>query len=168
MTRSILHLKDSAAPAIPPDVLPQSGAKSAPKWGTPPIPKPRYKVVALETTEDVSPGLAPEHRKGVPRKGHIPIAEALVACVRDVPLEPKATRMLRLTLAVIDLAPELPPRFVTLGLRDYEAIAGEEEKRAAMELRHAITGTVMSARLVRFRGMVESALEIAETQRTKD
>jgi hypothetical protein len=126
----------------------------------PEIPKPRYKVVALDTGEDVSVNLAPEHRKGVPRKGHLPIAEALVACVLDVPKEPVATRMLRLALAVIDLAPELPPGFVTLALRQYEAVAEDPEKRRAEELRRALTRTVMSARLVRFRGMVESALAI--------
>jgi len=167
MTRPILHLKDSAAP-IPPDVLPQSGAKSAPKRGTPPIPKPRHNIIALETGKDVSADLAPEYRNGVPRKGHIPIAAALVECVRDVPLEPKATRALRLALAVIDLAPELPPGFVTLALAKYGAIAEDSERRAAEELRRALMNTVMSARLARFRRMVESALAIAEAQRAKD
>jgi hypothetical protein len=136
--RPILRLKDSIA--------------------APTIPKPRYNVVALDTGEDVSADLAPEHRTAVPRKGHIPIAEALVACVRDVPREPVATRMLRLALAVIDLAPELPPGFVTLALRQYEAVAEDPEKREAEELRRALTGTVMNARLARFRRMVEGAL----------
>ncbi len=125
---------------------------------------------ALETRVDVSPDLALEHRRGPPRVKQAlgELAKALVALTRDVPAEPRDTRSLRLTLAVIELAPECPTALVTDALRAYALGAPEAdeiERAAAKELKHALWGCVNNARLIRFKAMIESAIGVVEQRR---
>jgi hypothetical protein len=124
----------------------------------------------IETHADVSPDLAPEHRKGPPRvkQAQGELARSLVELTADVPVEPRDTRSLRLTLAIVELAPECPPELITDALRAYALGADEMERVAAKELRHALFGCVNNARLARFKAMIESAIAIIEERRVED
>ncbi|HEY8124553.1 MAG TPA: hypothetical protein VIF88_03925 [Methylocystis sp.] len=63
------------------------------------IPKPLDPNRAVvESNADVSVDLAPEHRKPMPRvkAAQCELAKSLIELTRDVPLEPRDTRQLRL------------------------------------------------------------------------
>lgn len=126
---------------------------------------------ALETRADVSPDLAPQYRKGPSRaKAALnELAASLVALTADVAPEPRDTRSLRLALAVVDLAPECAPGFIGAALKAFAESEDtpEPERAAAGELRRAVTGVVLSARLIRFKAMLESAISIIEARRVE-
>ena len=134
-----------------------------------PIPKPiNVDRGVVETRADVSASLAPEHRKGPRIKGALnELAASLVALTADVAPEPRDTRSLRLTLAVIALAPECPPALVTYALKTYAADAPEPDRLAAEELRRAVFGSINSARLARFKAMIESAITVIDERRVE-
>jgi hypothetical protein len=84
--------------------LPATSENKAPVLKTQAAPR-----FVIETNAEVSSNLAPEHRKQPPVKvkgALLELARSLVELTADVPAEPSDTRTLRLTLAVIDLAPE--------------------------------------------------------------
>jgi hypothetical protein len=122
---------------------------------------------AIESNVDVGCDLAPEHRKGPPRikQALNELARSLVELTRDVPLEPRDTRSLRLALAVVELAPECPPALISNALRAYALGASEADRVAAHELQHAVFGCVNNARLIRFKAMIESAIAVVEQRR---
>ena len=92
---------------------------------------------------------------------------SVVELVREIPQEPTETRALRLTLAVIELVPEAPPGYVAMTIRRYSETVEGAERAAADELRRAVWGTTTSARLIRFKAMLQSALAILDAQRVK-
>jgi hypothetical protein len=155
----------------------RSGTLSLPtKTAAPPqaktikIPKPlNPDRGALETSADVSVDLEPRHRKGPPRikQALDELAKSLVELTRDVPLEPRDTRSPRLSLAVVELAPECPTEVIIDALRAYALGACEPERVDAKELKHALHGCVNNARLIRFRAMLESAISIIEERRVE-
>ncbi len=159
-----LHRLASCSPKISGTLsLPQTKKPAATKVTIrPPLDPERY---ALATKADASADLPPEHRRPIPRSvraARSELAQSLIELTRDVPIEPKATRRLRLALAVIDLTPELPASFVTAALYSAAADAPEDQRGEIEELRRSVFGTVNDARLARFRAMAESALAIAE------
>jgi hypothetical protein len=163
--RPTLHLPSKA------DKAPPTAKTTAPPTKTLKIPKPLDpNRGALETNADVSPDLAPEHRKGPSRiKAALnDLARSLIELTADVPIEPRDTRHLRLALAVVELAPECPPSLITNALRAYALGADEAERVEANELGRAIHGSVTNARLARFRLMFESAISIIEARRINE
>jgi hypothetical protein len=121
----------------------------------------------VETSIDVSVDLEPQHRRGPPRRQQAldDLAKSLIELTRDVTLEPRDTRSLRLALAVAELAPECPPSLITNALRAYALGACESERVAAHELQHAVFGCVTGAKLARFKAMLESAIAVVEAKR---
>jgi hypothetical protein len=128
---------------------------------------------ALKTGVDVSPDLAPEHRTPLPpsrgkaKNAHTKLGQSLVELVSGIPREPTETRNLRLTLAVIELTPELSAGYVCGAIRAYADTIEDADRAAANELRKAVWNSAATARLIRFKGMLESALAIVEARRTE-
>lgn len=117
----------------------------------------------------MSADLATAHRTPMPprvKASYDELAGSLIDLTRSIAKEPKDTRALRLTLAVIELTPECSPSFTTSALRTYAKNGPEAERIAAEELRVAIHRTVNNARLIRFRAMVESAIAVLDERRS--
>ncbi|MGC1860307.1 MAG: hypothetical protein WA733_04080 [Methylocystis sp.] len=152
------------------DKAPAPAKIAAPATKTLTIPKPlNPERGVVETSIDVSVDLEPQHRRGPPRRQQAldNLAKSLIELTRDVPLEPRDTRSLRLALAVVALAPECPTAFLTNALKSYAAEREESERLAAEELRRAIFRSVNSARLIRFKPMFESAIAVVEQRRVE-
>jgi len=128
---------------------------------------------ALETDADVAADLAPEHRVQLPpsrgraKSAYAELGRTLVELTHDIPREPIETRGLRLTLAVLELIPEASPGYICGALRYYANTAEGAERAATDELRRAVWGATTSARLIRFKTMLASALEIVNARRAE-
>lgn len=100
----------------------------------------------IETKADVAAEIAPEHHQTplmARTRGFADnFARDLIEATRDVPQEPKASRRLRLALAVTEIAPAVPVGVVLSALAAFRDGLPLEQRADAAELIKALHGTV--------------------------